>query len=494
MLGRKLALLIVTVVGVAVTALELAAARLLAPFFGSTVFVYGSAIGIALAALAVGYGLGGRAADRFPSRPVLCGLILAAGLSAATIPLLYRPVAAAIDGFGTPRGIPVGVMVVATMATLFIVPIIILGAVSPYALRLSLRDVGESGRWSGMLSGWSTGGSIVGTFLSTFVTIPLLGTRMTIIGAAGVLVLLGVALAPLKPSARWLPLLMFLPLAWVGQAGPVIPRNGLVWERESPYQLVQVLQQPGITMLVTDAADGIQSVYRAGSPFTLTYYDSFALLPYVAAGDGRQRSVLVVGLGGGSMVRLYRQALADRFDFTFVGVEIDRRVVEAAREFFALDQQPIEVVLDDARRYLARTDRRFDVIIVDAYIHELQIPPLLATREFFSELRASLAPGGVVGMNVVVLAGSTFYPKFLQTLAEVFPDVRQAPFIPNAANHLVLAAESVELSRLPRTIAPEIDQYLTDTASRFERVERTIETVYTDDQTDIELRLANPHG
>jgi spermidine synthase len=152
------------------------------------------------------------------------------------------------------------------------------------------------------------------------------------------------------------------------------------------------------------------------------------------------------------------------------------------------------VVADDARRYVRQTDRRFDIIIVDAYIHELQIPPLLATREFFVELRDHLAPGGIIGMNVVVLPDSQFYPKFLQTVADVFPDVREAPFVPGAENRLVLAAEQIVLNRLPASIAPEVNRYLTETVPRLRSVERTDEFVYTDDRTDIELRLANPHG
>ncbi|MBI4426633.1 MAG: fused MFS/spermidine synthase [Candidatus Kerfeldbacteria bacterium] len=494
MLGRKLALIIVALVGLAITALELAAARLLAPFFGSTIFVYGSAIGIVLAALALGYGLGGRYADRYPRRAVLSSIILLAGLSAAVIPLLYRPVAQAIDAFGAPRGVPVGLLVVVAMTVLFAVPVLALGAVSPFVLRLSLRDLSESGRWSGLLSGLSTFGSIVGTFLATFVTIPLLGTRLTIVGAAAILLVLGVMLAPFGRTARLLPVFLFLPLAAAGLSGPFLSRPGLAWERESPYQLVQVLHYRDATYLVTDAADGIQSVYRAASAYTQTYYDSFALLPFLAEGEEQQRSVLVLGLAGGSMVRLYQETLTDQFSFETVGVEIDQRVLEAARAHFALDRLDLTVVADDARRYLARTDRRFDVIIVDAYVHELQIPPLLATREFFADLRRHLAPGGIVGMNVAVLSGSRFYPKFLQTVADVFPDVRHAPFAAGAANHLVLAAETVALDRLPRTIAPEIDRFLSHTVPALRLVERTAETVYTDDRTDLELLMANPHG
>ncbi len=490
MLNRKVAFLTVVISGLAVTALELAAARLIAPFFGSTIFVYGSAIGVVLAALALGYWLGGRLADRYPSQRLLAACILVAGMSAGIVPLVFRPVAGGLDAFGSGQGIPVGILVVVCLTVLFLLPILALGAVSPFVLRLSLRGVDESGRWSGLLSGASTFGSIIGTFLAAFVTIPLLGTRQTILGAAGVLVLLGLALSPFRPKVRGLLLLMFTAVAAAGAGGAFLPRPGLIWERESPYQLVQVLRAGDTSYLVIDAAEGTQSIYRSSTPYTGTIYDVFSLLPWLAQGQGQRRSVLVLGLAGGSMVRLYEQVLGKKFDFKMTGVEIDERVIEAARAHFALDSLSIEVIHDDARRFLRQNDQRYDVIIVDAYIHELQIPPLLATREFFSLVRDRLASGGVVGMNVVALNGNRFYPKFLETLAAVFPDVREAPFVSGAVNHLVLAAESLEMNRVPESISPETDRFRLATVPRLQRIVRSDGPIYTDNQTDIELRIA----
>lgn len=491
MLNRKVAFLTVVVSGLAVTALELAAARLIAPFFGSTIFVYGSAIGVVLAALALGYWLGGRLADRYPSRNLLASCILVAGASAGIVPLVFRPVAGALDAFGRGQGIPVGILVVVCLTVLFLLPILALGAVSPFVLRLSLRGVDESGRWSGLLSGASTGGSIVGTFLATFVTIPLLGTRQTILGAAGLLLLLGLGLGRFRSTTRGLLLVLFVMATVAGTNGVLLPRPGLIWERESPYQLVQVWRSGDTSYLVTDAAQGTQSVYRRSTPYTGTIYDAFLLLPFLAQGQGQRRSVLVLGLAGGSMVRLYEQVLEKEFDFNVTGVEIDERIIEAARTHFALDSLSIEVIHDDARRFLRQDDQRYDLIIVDAYVHELQIPPLLATREFFSLVRDRLAEGGVVGMNVVALKGNRFYPKFLQTVTAVFPDVREAPFISGAVNHFVLAAEALDLNRLPASISPETDRFIQETVPSLQPVVRSGGPIYTDNQTDIEFRVAS---
>lgn len=494
MLSRRLAIATVILVGIAITALELAAARLMAPFFGSTIFVYGSAIGIVLTALAIGYWLGGRVADQRPSRAILSLIITVAGLSAACIPVSFRAVAASVDAIGASRGVPVGILVVVSMAVLFTIPIVALGSVSPFALRLSLRAVNESGRWSGLLSGASTFGSILGTFLATFITIPLLGTRQTILLAAGILILLGFVLAPFRLRSRVLPCALFLVLAAWGATGPFLARPGLAWERESPYQLVQVLKSQGANYLITDAGDGAQSIYRPETAYTMTIYDAFSLLPFLSQRDGRERSVLVIGLAGGTMVRLYEKTLADRFDFDVIGVEIDGSVLEAGRQFFGLNDLKMEIVNDDARRFLERTDQSYDVIIVDAFVHELQIPPLLATQEFFSLIRDHLAAGGIVGMNVISSSGNRFFPKFLNTVASVFPEVATAPFIPGAVNQLVLASNDIRLDALPQSIAPEVDRYLEETVPTMRTVVREGEDVYTDDRTDIELRMRSSHA
>lgn len=489
MLNRKLAGSVVFLAGIAITGLEIASARLLAPFFGSTIFVYGSAIGIVLFALALGYAIGGRLADRFPTRDVLAGIVLAAGLTAGLIPLIFRPVASTIDRYGGLWHIPTGILVVVAMGLLFTIPILALGAVSPFVLRLSLHRVEEAGQWSGLLSGLATSGSILGTFLATFVTIPLLGTRETIVGAAVILVLFGVMLASFRQRYRILPLVLILTLGTSGLSGPFLNRAGLLWERESPYELVQVIEQKGTRFLIADAGDGAQSVYRQDTPYTGTIYDAFVLLPFLSARPGKDRNVLVIGLAGGSMVRLYRETLQDRFNFDLTGVEIDREVVAAGQQYFDLDKLKVRTVVDDARHFLRTTNAQYDVIIIDAYVHELSIPPLLATKEFYALTRDHLAPGGIVGMNIVVSNRSTFFPKLLGTVRSVFSDVQTAPFVPGAENHLVFAADRVSFDRLPPTIAPEIDRFLRETVPAMQRVEQTDKPVYTDNQTDIELRL-----
>jgi len=490
MLGRKLAAVTVLVVGVAITGLELAAARILAPFFGSTIFVYGSAIGIALFALSLGYWYGGRLADRRPSRSILGGVILTAGLTAGCIPLVFRPVAEMIDQAGSVWGWHPGALVVIAMGILFILPITALGMASPFVLRLSLHRVEESGRWSGVLSGLATGGSILGTFLATFVTIPLVGTRETIFGSSLCLVVLGAWLLRVKPGAGLAAIIVAAGLGYAGLSGPVMPRPGMLWETESPYQLVQVVERQGVRYLMTDAGDGVQSVYRPGSAWTGTYYDAFALLPYLVDRADRRRSVLIVGLAGGSAARVYREILESDFDFEIVGVEIDGQVLEASREFFGLDRLDVQVVHDDARRYLRTTERHFDVVIVDAYVHELSIPPLLATKEFFDLVADRLAPGGVVGMNAYVAPGSTYYEKFLRTLSRSFEIVLAGPFMERGSNEFILAGGQDAFRPITIPVPSAIEPLRARAELFMRRFEEIDGPVYTDNRTDIELRVS----
>lgn len=476
--------------GLAVTGLEVASARLLAPFFGSTIFVYGSAIGIALLALALGYALGGKFSDRYPQRGILAMIILFAGLTAGSIPLTFRLIAESVDRLGTTWNLPTGLLAVISMSILFLAPIMALGAVSPFILRLSLRRVEESGQWSGALSGLATAGSIIGTFVASFVTIPLLGTRETIAGAAAILLILGASLMVGSKRIRSIPLAVAVMAVVAGTSGPFLPVSGLLWESESPYQLVRVLERGTTRYMLFESGSGVQSVYYPSTPLTGTYYDTFALLPYLAQGSESRRSVLMIGLAGGSIARLYRQVLEPRFQFDLTGVEIDPDVLVAGRQFFDLDRQKVSVILDDARRYLRTTDQEFDVIIIDAYIHELNIPPQLATVEFFRQVQAHLAPGGIVGMNVVAPSASRFFPKFLATAKRVFPEVLAAPFESGAENQFVLAGQSIDLTRVPPSLDPPLYQLLHPVIPALRAVESSEQPVYTDNQTDIELRLS----
>ena len=178
-LGRIYLYLLVIVAGFTTLGVELSAARLLDPWFGNSLLVWAGLIGLILLYLAIGYWLGGRIADRWPQPVVLLGIMAVAAAAVGLIPTLARPVLKlAADGLAGFDAVVLAGSLAAVLA-LFAVPVILLGCVSPYAIRLSLPDVASSGRTSGRIYAASTAGSIAGSFLPVLFLIPTIGTRAT---------------------------------------------------------------------------------------------------------------------------------------------------------------------------------------------------------------------------------------------------------------------------------------------------------------------------
>lgn len=488
MFSKAKSLLVVFIVGICITALEIASARLISPYFGSTIYVWGGAIGSVLFALSVGYWLGGKIIDTKPEPRVISWVLILAGTTTLLIPWMYQTTTYALSHWSALKHIPVSVGVILSMIVLFFLPVLAMGMISPMVLRLSAKSVNNVGSWSGLLSGVATFGSIVGTFGAAYGTIPVLGTRWTIMMSAVLIYILSmiVSLPPKKVS-------MAMVLGVLVTGGLIIqttfiPRPGLAAEKESAYQLIQVLEQNGTRFLVHDAGRGAQSIYTPGEFYTKSAYDVFGLLPYLAGGQEKKRSVLLLGLGGGNMVKIYKQLLEPEFSFDITAVEIDAAVVATAKEYFAIDEVEFTTVVDDARHYLRSSDKKYDIIIADAYTHETQIPAMLATTEFFSQIREHLNTGGVLGINALAFQESRFLPKFLATIAAVFPDVRETPFIPGSLNHFIVAGEKIDLSRVPVKMQEVVEPYRDLALVHLQQVTAGGD-VYTDDRTDLDLRV-----
>jgi len=486
---RKITLGIAFIAGIAVTAMEISASRLLAPYFGTSQLVWTNVIGIVLAALAAGYYLGGRLSEIHPELPALLKIIFIAGVLGLLIPWIARPLAqgfAAVPGGGSPAYVFFGSLLVA--AALFGIPIALLGMTSPFLIKIA--TAGPAGQTAGSISGqifaWSTIGSILGTFLPTLLLTPWLGTRLTISIFAAVLVVLGsfgFTRIPAKIIAALTVLALFLPLRT-----PLKPSERLLAEQESRQQFIQVLQgQSGTRYMVVNEGAGIQSIYNPAKTTTGFYYDALALLPRLFP-QQKPVKVLIIGVAGGTVPRELAAEYGSgvRLD----GVEIDPAVTKLADKYFDFSSVPINMHFADGRIFLAHDPQKYDLIIVDAYQNELYIPFTVTTREFWQSVAGHLNSGGIVALNAGARSpGSPLFLALTNTIASVFPKVEYSPIGANTFNYLITAgrqplnfatlagSKNPDLQAMAGTLAANQQNYAFNPAER----------VLTDDKAPVEF-------
>jgi spermidine synthase len=415
--------------GTGTLAVEICASRLLAPYYGSSTIVWANLIGLVLLALALGYWLGGKLADRRPSGRVLGWIVLAAGAYVAVLPFVTRPIldvaATGLDELSA--GAVVGSFFAVLL--LFAPPVFALGTVSPFAIRLALENVGSAGEVAGRLYALSTAGSLLGAFLPALVTIPLVGTQRTLIGSA---VVLAASSAPLLGRRS---LVAAVAVGVLLAVPPGIVKTGegrVLFERESRYQFVQVVERDGARRLYLNEGIAVHSLYRPETVLTGGEWDAFLAIPVLL--DRTPRTLAMLGNAGGTVARAYGRYYPN---VAIDGVELDPAVSEAARRYLGLGDNPrLHVVDADARPFLRRTHKQYDLIFVDAF-RQPYVPFYLATREFFELVRARLAPGGMVALNVATVPGDTsLVDDVAGTLATVFPEVRIWPAL--RFNHFVV--------------------------------------------------------
>lgn len=420
--GRRLLLPLVFTGGLSSLGIEFAAARLLAPFFGQSLFIWGTLIGLILIYLTIGYYAGGKLADRRPDARLLFQLTAAAALLTAVIPVVSRPILSlAQTGFAQLSvGLVLGSLI--SVIVLFAAPVILLGMVSPFVIRLRIRQLETAGNAAGAVYALSTLGSILGTFLPVFWLIPTYGTRPTIFVLA---FLLGaIAAAGLVGSGRRR-LYLLIPLAIAALAllsgGSIrAAAEGVrLYETESAYNYIQVVRVGSETQLVLNEGQAVHSIYDPGSMYTHAYWDQVLLTPYLGSGQ-RPKRVAVVGLAGGTIAR---ELTAIDGPVAIDGVELDPKIVEVGRKYFAMNEPNLHVTVADGRYWMATQAGSYDLILVDAY-RQPYIPFYLTTREFFQEAKAHLNPGGVVVVNVGrTLTDYRLIDALSGTLTSVFPNV-----------------------------------------------------------------------
>ncbi|MFI5120101.1 MAG: fused MFS/spermidine synthase [Thermoanaerobaculia bacterium] len=382
--------------GAALMGLEIVGSRVLAPVFGTSLFVWGALITTFLAALALGYAFGGRLADRRPDPAILASLlacsgillvlvfaspqVLLAALGRAAIPERFRPLVAAAILFGPPS--------------------VLMGMVTPFAVRLAAKEIATVGSASGRLSALSTSGSILGTFATAFFLIPAFATRPILFGLGATLLIASL----LVPAPRTAGRLAIVSLLAVGATGTFLavssgdpslePAGKVVYEKETAYHHLRVVDGGIRRSLYFDNRTQGYIAVRPGLVLPRTYTDGMMLALVFPVRP--VKTAVMIGLGAGMVPTLLSERAPE---IATTSIEIDPEVVETARRFFRFAPPAnSRVLVGDGRRELDRQVPGADVVFVDAYFAD-SLPFHLVTKEFFELCHRKLSSDGVLAMN-----------------------------------------------------------------------------------------------
>lgn len=429
--------------GLTTLAVELSAARLLGNVFGTSNLVWASIIGLILIYLAAGYFIGGRWADRSPYTRTMYTILLWGAFLSGLVPFASGPVlrtaANAFDRlemailFGSFTGVLI----------LFSIPITLLGMISPFAIRLSIHDPKQAGTISGRIYAISTLGSFIGTFLPVLILIPLIGTTRTFLVFSGFLTIVALSGLWISSGFRvilpwlWMPaLLVILAITMTGKG--IKATEGQIFETESAYNYIQVIERDGYRYLRLNEGQGVHSVYH---PEDLIHYGPWMQVlaaPFFNPAPYNPEwveNLAIVGLAAGTTAR---QATHVFGPIPIDGFEIDGEIIEVGKEFFAMTDPNLNAIAKDGRWGLERSEQQYSIISLDAY-RPPYIPWHLTTREFFQVVRERLKEDGVMVMNIGRAPDDRrLVDGLVGTISTVFPSIFVMD-VPGSYNSVVYA-------------------------------------------------------
>ncbi|MFV2040806.1 MAG: fused MFS/spermidine synthase, partial [Candidatus Hydrothermarchaeales archaeon] len=352
-------LLVVTafVSGMSIMALEMSASRLLAPYFGTSLFVWTNIIGITMISLSIGYYYGGKIADMKTDSKPMFRMLLGTGSFAVLIPFIAPLVMSVSQGAVSSgsAGVFYGSMIGTIL--LFAPPLTVLGGVSPYVIRLFASETGSYGTVAGRVFAVSTVGSILGTFLPVLLLIPVLGTKQTILIFGVALIVLGL----IGLGKQGLSLVALLLLFTTFLVGSARPGEGVIFEKESVHNYIQVVERGGVRYLKLNEGYAYHSIYNPDSVTVGGVWDYFNILPLLKQDA---EDALIIGLAGGTVAREYRFFFPD---LAVDGVELDSEIIRVGNTYFDMAGANLKTYNMDGRSFLKSTDKEYDIVIVDAY-------------------------------------------------------------------------------------------------------------------------------
>ncbi len=485
---RKFLYLTALICGAAVLVVEILGAKMLAPYFGSSHFVWTSQIAVTLISLSLGYYLGGRLADRSADLGRLYWCIFAAAAYLCLTVPLTRPVAEAC----LEMNLALGSLVASTF--LFLIPLGLLAMVAPFLVRVMTSSLSVVGRQVGRLSAISTIGSVAGTILIGYVLIPFFPNSTTMMGTSAVLAVLSAIYLlawgrKAHPRTAGTLLLLAAVTIFFVMLFPASPRLGSMVEiarvnsNFGELQVMKVRGRPHYRLLNDFLSQNAYDTERKQSVHTFTY-----VLEELPRGYTREmRSALCIGMGVG-IVPMKLSAAGVETDV----VEINPAVVPLAKRYFDFDEGRVRLVIDDGRHFLNQVNRKYDTIILDAFVGDSS-PSHLMTREAFSAMRNALSPGGTLVINSFgdLRPGEDFYTASLhKTLSSVFRHVR-IHAAHDDGNVFFVASDRDELTMLREPnlnyVHPDVRTTVTLAMRRIVSVDHAAGIVLTDDYNPVEF-------
>lgn len=480
--------------GMSVMAVELGASRLLAPYFSSSQIVWTIIIGTIMIAMALGNIYGGRSADKNPDPDKLYGRILIAAVWIAAIPVLGRYIILAISAlviFTVSTNFLIWAAFAACMI-IFVFPLFLLGTVTPSLAKYTVDSLKDSGRVVGMLGAFNTIGSIIGTFIPTFVSIPVVGTSVTFLIFAAILLALGLIYFIGRKAGRVksavASVLFVLCCILSGSGSSAFWESDLAYEGESVYNYLQVRENSRRVVLSTNVLFGVQSLLIKDQGLTGMYYDYAMAAPLMTGKENpNECEILILGMGTGTYAT---QCSRYYGNMSIEGVEIDDKITELARTYFELPEE-VPVTTYDGRAFLNVINKTYDVIMVDAY-QDITIPFQMSSVEFFSLVRDHLNPGGVMVVNMNMRGGSegNINQYLSDTISQIFDQVYTVD-VTGSTNRELFAAVGVDLTG---NLAEGIeDLEHEDLAALLGRVQQNLtayqpgDHIMTDDKAPVEL-------
>jgi spermidine synthase len=410
--------IVVFVSGAVLMALEIAGSRVLAPHFGSSIFVWGSLISVVMTALSIGYYWGGWLSTREPSYGKLAILLLTPGVFIFFLPFVYASINEwiAIQDFGT-RMNPL-----IACSVLFLLPGVFMGTVSPYVIRLAATKLHTVGSTAGTLYAVSTAGSIFGTLLTAFYLIPVLGVSNIIHSLGIVLVCLSLVVVPLirlrrvSPARAIATVSVFLGL--INMVWAPIAWAKTILQKDTFYHRIRIEEDDEARYMYFDRT--LQSAMNLKDPTALRLiYSRYTSLGFTFRPDAKK--MLLIGLGGGSIPKKLNKEFPN---LEIDAVEIDPEVIKMAKDHFNVrESKNLRLHAQDGRLFLTRAQNQYDIIMLDAYFTDA-MPFHLATKQFFELAQRKLTPNGVVVANLIsAVTGPSgkIARSFVRTQRQVFP-------------------------------------------------------------------------